>query len=106
MRISRVIVLIASAILRVWASLSITHGPAIRKSSPEPTWTLPTSNSIQRRVTDPRANTPVTKAAFGGHEASNILYSYSRAPGFLLSAHFLWPQEKLLFRLRSLFPLL
>src|SRR5258708_7276765 len=35
--------LMASAILSAWASLSITHGPAIR-NRPEPTCTPPISN--------------------------------------------------------------
>src|SRR5579885_2797828 len=45
-RSSRVTALIASAILRACVSLSITHGPAMRKSSPDPTCTLPISNSV------------------------------------------------------------
>ena len=35
---------ICSAMVRTWASDSMTHGPAIRKSWPSPTWTGPISN--------------------------------------------------------------
>src|ERR1700690_2306468 len=36
----------ASAIFRTWASDSMTHGPAIRKSRPPPTCTGPISNEL------------------------------------------------------------
>jgi len=35
---------IDSAIPRAWDSDSMTHGPAMRKSWPDPTWTGPISN--------------------------------------------------------------
>jgi hypothetical protein len=46
----------ASAMVRTWASLSITHGPAIRKSWPAPTCTGPISNELLTKAILPCAS--------------------------------------------------
>src|SRR5579884_3343885 len=80
-RSSRVTALIASAILRACVSLSITHGPAMRKSSPDPTCTLPISNSV---------------VAFAIPNAVTNPYQFRRPSGMTKSLA-LWPQKQFLF---------